>query len=241
MPRGKIGRTLKFTIWHGIATSLALHSALALPFVVDSLIPPPDEPPLLVLDLQGVVADEQIEKKVVQQTKGAEQQEKEPVAKPEQAAAPPPPPDDPPKHVAEEGDTPVPPPPSPAQVQSPPAAATQSGSANNIKGAEQQQDAQRIKDLETEKDRINAYVALLGKKVRANMVYPDDGRSAAAVVAFTVLGSGQLRPGSLRIAESSGQAALDASALKTIRASAPFDPPPHELNLAVTVDFARKH
>ncbi len=60
------------------------------------------------------------------------------------------------------------------------------------------------------------------------------------MVAFTVLVSGQIRPGSLKIAESSGQAALDASALKTIRASAPFDPAPRELNLAITVDFARK-
>jgi periplasmic protein TonB len=225
MAERKTGRTLKFTIWHGIAASLALHSAIALPFVVDSLTPSPDEPPLLVLDLQGMVADSQIEQKVMQQTKGAEQQEeKEQVAKPEQAAAPavPTPPDDPPKHVAEDGDTSAP---SPAQAESPPAAATKSGSAgaNNIKGAEERQDAQTIKDLETEKDRINAYVTLLGKKVRAHLVYPDDGRSAAAVVAFTVLGSGQIRPGSLKIAESSGQTALDASALKTIRASAPFD------------------
>jgi protein TonB len=239
MPDTRLRRTLKFTIWHGIAASLALHSALAVPFVVNSIVPPPDEPPLLVLDLQGTVADSQLEQKVMQQTKGAEHEE--PVAKPEQAAPPvPTPPDGPPEHVAEEGDTPAPPPPSPAQAQSSPAATTQSGSASNIKGAEQQQDAQTIKDPETEKDRVNAYIMVLGKKVRAHLVYPDDGRSAAAVVAFTILGSGQIRSGSLKIVESSGQSALDASALNTIRASAPFGPPPHELNLAITVDFARK-
>ncbi len=234
---------MKFTIWHGIAASFALHSALALPFVVNSLAPPPDEPPLLVLDLQGVVADDQIEKKVVQQIKGAEQQEKEQVAKPEQAATPAvPPPPDPPEHVAEESGTPASPPPSPAQADSLPAAAPKSGNTGtaNIKGADQQQDAQTIKDVETEKDRINAFLTLLGKKVRANMVYPDDGRSGSPVVAFSVLVSGQIRPGSLKIAESSGQAALDASALSTIRASAPFDPPPRELPLAITVDFTRK-
>jgi protein TonB len=44
----------------------------------------------------------------------------------------------------------------------------------------------------------------------------------------------------LKIVESSGQPKLDASALKTIRASAPFAPPPKEMTVAIAVAFGRK-
>ncbi len=235
-----MSRTLKFTIWHGIAVSLALHSAFALPFVLDDMMPPADEPPLLVIDLQGVIADNQTEQKVLQQIKGAAQQEAQ-AEKNVQAEAPPPP-EDVPKDITEKGDTPAPPPLAQAQPAPAAAAAPQSGSAGsqNIKGAEEKQIAQTLKDRNTERDRINAYVKLLGKKVRANLVYPDNGRRAAATVSFTILGSGQIRPDSLNITESSGQSTLDASALKTIRASVPFDPPPAEMTVAITVDFDRK-
>ncbi|HEY0218469.1 MAG TPA: TonB family protein, partial [Afipia sp.] len=230
----KLNRALKFTIWHGIAVSLALHSAFAVPFIVQDLMPSPDDPPLLVIDLQGVIADNQTEQKVMKQVKGAAPQQEAQTAKPAQAATPatPPPPDDPPKDVKENGDTPAPPPPTPAQTQAQPTpdATPQSGAAGyaNIKGAEEKQIAQKIRDRETEQERINAYVKLLSKKVRANLVYPDAGRPAAAMVSFTILSNGQIRPDSLKIAESSGQTVLDRSALETIRASAPFDPPPHE-------------
>lgn len=33
---------------------------------------------------------------------------------------------------------------------------------------------------------------------------------------------------------------LDASVLKTERASAPFDPPPKELTLVIAIDFVQK-
>lgn len=241
-----MNRTLKFTIWHGIAVSLALHSAFAVPFIVQDLMPPPDEPPLLVIDLQGVVADNQTEQKVMKQVKGAAQQQAAQTAKPAQTATPatPPPPDDPPKDVKENGDRPAPPPPSQVQAQSQPTpdATPQSGAPGsaNIKGAEEKQIAQKIRDRETEQERINAYVKLLSKKVRANLVYPDDGRPAATMVSFTILSNGQIRTDSLKITESSGQPLLDTSALNTIRASVPFDPPPHEITIAINVDFPRK-
>jgi hypothetical protein len=43
-----------------------------------------------------------------------------------------------------------------------------------------------------------------------------------------------------QIVDSSGQPKLDAAALKTIRDSAPFAPPPKELTISIAVDFARK-
>ncbi len=235
-----MNRTLKFTIWHGIAVSLVLHSAFAVPFIVQDLMPLPDEPPLLVIDLQGVVADNQTEQKVMKQVKGVAPQQEAQTAEP--TAPPLPPPDNPPKDVEENGDTPAPPPPTPAQAQPTPDATPQSSVAGsaNIKGAEEKQIAQTIRDRETEQERINAYVKLLSKKVRANLVYPDEGRPAAAMVSFTILSNGQIRPDSLKIAKSSGQPVLDTSALNTIRASVPFDPPPHEITIAINVDFPRK-
>jgi protein TonB len=44
----------------------------------------------------------------------------------------------------------------------------------------------------------------------------------------------------LKIVASSGRPQLDASALKTIRSGVPFDPPPEEINVVITVDFGRK-
>jgi protein TonB len=60
-------------------------------------------------------------------------------------------------------------------------------------------------------------------------------------VSFTILPSGQIRPESVKIITSNGQPKLDASALKTIRASVPFDPPPKEMTVAIAVAFGRKH
>jgi protein TonB len=59
-------------------------------------------------------------------------------------------------------------------------------------------------------------------------------------VSFTILASGQIRPETLKIVTSSGQPRLDGGALKTIRASVPFDPPPKEITIAIAVDFGRK-
>jgi periplasmic protein TonB len=91
----------------------------------------------------------------------------------------------------------------------------------------------------TEQEVIGAYVRLLGKKVQPHLPHLG-GRAATTVVSFTVLADGQIRPGSLKITKSTGQAALDAGALKAVRESAPFDPPPRELKLEIVLDF-KKH
>lgn len=87
---------------------------------------------------------------------------------------------------------------------------------------------------------LDNYAKALAKKVRGNLVYPDEGRRSTAIVSFTIMADGKIRDDTLKIVESSGQAKLDASALKTIRASVPFDPPPKEITIAITIDFARK-
>jgi periplasmic protein TonB len=271
---------MKFTIFHGLAASLALHSALGLPVVLYSRALPTEEP-TLVIELQGVVADSQSEQKVLQEIKEeAKQNEVKPdeaattkpdeatVAKPAQeapAVAEMAPRNEQPVTVAENGSESPPPPPTPAQTQSPPTptqtpsppapaaetssppAETKAGTAglNNTSGAEVQQKAQTIKtDREAEVSRLREYAKLLTKKVQANLVYPDEGRQArlqgTATVSFTILASGQIRPETLKIVASSGQPKLDESALKTIRASLPFEPPPKEMTVAIGVGFGRK-
>lgn len=68
---------LTFTIYHGLIASLAIHAAIASPFVLRGWMQPPDEPEALVMELQGVSAATQSEDKVVLETKGEEAQEQE--------------------------------------------------------------------------------------------------------------------------------------------------------------------
>jgi protein TonB len=223
-----MNRTLKFTIWHGMAASLALHSALALPFVVQDLAPPPDDLPTLVIQLQGVVSDAQAEEKVAQL--------------PDQQPQPPPPPHEAPPPEQQEEDGSRPPEPSP-QASLPQQSVTPQ--ARQVKDPDEQQKAQILKaarDLEA--DRMREYVKRLTKKVQSHLVYPDEGRKAGlhgnAKVSFTLAADGQIKPGTLTIAESSGQPRLDASALATVRASAPFERPPGEMKFAFVVGYGKK-
>jgi periplasmic protein TonB len=237
-------RRRKFTIYHGFAASLAVHSVLGLPFVVNGLAAPPDEPPMLVIELQGAVADSQTEQKVLEETKGAAKQPEAPTTAPSSDAQPT-------DVAANENETPpVPPeptptPPVPVVETRPPTTEMKAGtSSNTIPGTEQQQIPQTIRQDPEELDRLKAYVKVLTKKVQANLAYPDEGRHAGlqgtATVSFAILGDGQIRSETLKVIASSGQTALDAGALKTIRASAPFAPPPKEITVAIAVTFARK-
>jgi protein TonB len=122
---------------------------------------------------------------------------------------------------------------------------TASSGASNVPGAPERQNAQTIKtDRDIEADRLREYVKLLTKKVQANLVYPEEGRKAGlqgtATVSFTILQTGQISPETLKVVTGSGQPKLDASALATVRASAPFEPPPKEMTVAVAVGFGRK-
>ncbi len=228
-------RMVKFTIWHGFAASLAVHSALALPFVVHSMASPPEDRSTLVIELQGVVADSQTEQKILQQTKGPAQQEEVRTASP---AAPPP--DAPPKDIAQKTDEPAPAEKSPseaAQQMVPPRQTTPlTPGAANVPGVEERRIAQTIRtDRDIEADRLNEYVKAQTKKIKANLVKATMRRDVR--VSFTIAADGQIRPDTLKIVASSGQQKLDASALATVRASAPFEPPPKEITLSIVVGF----
>jgi periplasmic protein TonB len=77
--------------------------------------------------------------------------------------------------------------------------------------------------------------------VQSRLVYPETGRWAglrgSAAVSSTILPDSALSPESLRIVSSSGEAKLDESALQTIRAAAPFEPPKREITLKITVIY----
>ena len=245
MPETSARRRSRFTIWHGIAASLLLHAAPAAPFLWYTMATPPDEPPTLVVELQGAIADSQTEQQVQQEIKGATEQEKPAPPQPVQA----PPSDTAEQHPIDDPDAAMPPPaPQPTEQKPQPPAETKSAGtgANTVTGTEQQQTAQTIQsDPPTEIELLREYVKLLSKKVQAHLVYPDDGRRAGlqgtATVSFAILRSGQIRPETLKIVTSSGQPRLDASALKTIRASIPFDPAPKDMTIVIAVEFGRKH
>lgn len=262
-------RKLTFTIYHGLAASIAFHSALGLPLVLRAIAKSPEEPPTLVIELEGLVAETQNEEKVLQETKGQTEPEAQPVEAAE--AAPPPQPtvsetqptasETQLREAEDEGATAATPP-QPAEPETPksefptsaipkqaaPKTETQptAPGANNVKGEEETRKAQTIRaNREEESNRLKQYVKLLSKRMQAHLVYPDEARQAglhgAATVSFTILSNGQIRPESLKIVESSGQPKLDAGALKTVRSSVPFEPPPQEMTVAIAVAFGHKH
>jgi periplasmic protein TonB len=235
-------RRFRFTIYHGFAASLALHAALALPVAVYGLAPDDESEPLVV-ELRGVVADDQSDEKVLEQTKSERPTETE--TPPTETAAAPPPPDEPPppqQQAVDDGELPPPPEQTPPPPPPKPEQKVANADQKTVIGVDQQQVARRIQL--SERELLNIYVQALSKKVQAHLVYPEDGRRAGlkgiATVSFAILSNGHIRPETLKIAESSGQPKLDESALKTVRASVPFAPPPREMTIAIAVDFGPK-
>ncbi len=147
----------------------------------------------------------------------------------------------PPPPAAQEEDGDKPPaarPPSPQQPPVPP-------QARQVQDPDEQRKAQILRtEQDIEADRLREYVKRLTKKVQANLVYPDEGRSAGlhgnATVSFRLAADGQIKPGTLTVTTGSGQPKLDASALATARTCAPYEPPPREMTVTLVVGYGRK-
>jgi protein TonB len=244
-------RSLTSTIYLGFALSLALHSSLALPFILRRAASPPEPPRTLVIEVEGMVADTQTEEKVVEETKAEAKPEAAPETQPAEKLH-----DTEPEVVPanqQPADVAAEPPPAPPEQAEPavpaeeaslPTTETKPASANDVPGADERQDAQTIKSNREEIDRFGDYAKQLTKKVQAHLVYPEEARQGRlqgnATVSFTILPNGQIRPETLKITVSSGQPTLDASALKTVRMSVPFNPPPQEMTVALAVAFGGK-
>ncbi|MGY3610712.1 MULTISPECIES: TonB family protein [unclassified Bradyrhizobium] len=228
-----VKRRLRVTLPWCLVASIALHLLLGLPLILHAFAEPPDEPPVLVVELQGAAADIQTEQKVMQDTKAAPEQQAQ---SGRSGATDPQPPDDRPPDAAESPSQQYATPPAPRPEEPTPS----NEGSTNVSGGEQKQDAHTIKAEQTEADRLREYAKLLSKKVRAHLVNPGGGHASSATVTFFILSNGRIRSDSLKIVTSSGQSKVDASALQTIRASAPFDPPPKEMSITIVVDFDRR-
>ncbi len=245
----RTGKRFRFTIYHGFALSLVLHGLFTLPIILHKLIPPPEPPSMLEIELEGVTSDSQTKKKVMEETKGDVKQNEQQAAKPEEATVTPPPEPPPPEDKQEvppdpKDAIPVPEPPKPEAVASPSAEAQKAGAAGSqdIKGEQEQQIAQALKrQHDAELSRLKQYVRLLSKKVQSHVILPQGHPQGVAVVSFTITSDGQVRADSLKIVESSGSPQLDAGAMQTILASVPFDVPPRQMTVAIDVVFRRSH
>ncbi len=194
----------------------------------------------LVIDLNGVESNEQIDEKLKESVGGEPgvqatraQQQKASATSDERA-------DDatPTEQAPVAGDVPA------QNSNAPVRAAPGATQAMDVMGLEQRQDAHKIRSRpEASVDPLQYYAKLLSKRVQKKLVYPEAGRWAgwqgAPVVAFAITTDGSIRDGSLKIVSSSGEPKLDASALRTILGCAPFEPPPHEVALRITVKYGR--
>jgi TonB family protein len=72
------------------------------------------------------------------------------------------------------------------------------------------------------------YLTLVDRKIQDNWVPLGSGSEAVVVVRFRVMPSGQVRD--VELETSSGNAGLDASAIRAIRQSLPLPPFPNLLN-----------
>jgi len=227
-----------FTMRQAFAASAALHSAVIAPFALNVAAPPPEDDDMLVLDLRGLQTDVQLDEQIKRQTSGAAgvsaDLQKTAIAQNESPAN-----DATPNE--EDGSAPTKPRKAAPKAKN---AAGEPG-PTDVNGAEQLQKAQKIHDPAPDQlDPLKVYAKILSKRVQSKLVYPEEGRQAGlqgvTTVSFTIMSDGSLRPESLKVVNSSGHPKLDESALKTIRACFPFEPPPKEITLSLAVTYGRK-
>ena len=218
-----------------MTASLAIHVALLL-MAAWTMAPVFDEAETLIVEYSGAESNEQAEERLKEQAGGSPDSKAEDLQPRPMAQAG----EDVPSDIAtlEAKSLPA----AQQRPATPAKAASSSPGATAVTGADRRREARRMQPRpENETDPLRDYAKLLTKKVMRRLVYPESGRWAglrgAAAVSFTILPDGALRPDSLRIISSSGEAKLDESALQTIRASAPFDPPKREITLKITVIY----
>lgn len=108
-------------------------------------------------------------------------------------------------------------------------------------GGDVEQQQQTISARNDINDRIAAYVAQLSRRLQANVVYPQEVKrkkiKGVSLITFVIMESGEIRPNTLAVKKSSGDATLDASALRVAARSAPFQQPPRELSVSIEIAF----
>jgi protein TonB len=237
----------QFTFCHWLAVSLVLHAGIIALALIFTGLHIPDQHRhnhnKLVIELFGMVADRQQEER-----RGGDPGKKaipqRPVMPQPRIASPGRPAAD--VHKTVEADTPV-------HVDKAEDKAKQTGKATDEEAPQSTQVStaslpvvyQRQQsigyDRDQDADKTKAYLAKVAKRLRANLVYPEEvrklGIEGVSVVAFTIMESGGIKDNSLRVQKSSGYAALDSNALKSVGVSAPFEKPPKELDVSIAVSF----
>lgn len=241
----------KFNLYHWLAVSVLLHASIILPFMLAGVHAPyQDKRNKLLIELYGMVANRQVEEK----KKGTEGARQNRVASRQMAArqqvnkaAPKQSPDKPkeaapdtPVHVEKADDKA-----KPSEQAGPTQPSISLPSVAGSAGGEVEQRGQSIRyaGQESDADRIKGYLARLAKRLQASLVYPQEvrknGVEGVSTIMFTITTSGAIKANSLRVQKSSGHAALDANALKSALAGAPFEKPPKEdLNVSIAVSFS---
>ena len=230
--------TPRFTIYHWLAVSLALHAVVIGLFtlILSPRAPHAASHTKLRIDLVGMIANRQVEER-----RGGSAAA-EPVRQVKQAA----PRSTPAKDTTKE---------NPARMERPsdipgPADKTTeqaepSGpsipSAPGAPGQGPTQRGQTITHRDADADGTRQYLSRLSKQLQANLVYPEEARKSGiegiSTIAFTIDESGMIKASSLRVRKSSGYADLDSNAMKSAQSSAPFEKPPKELNVSIAVAF----
>ena len=239
----------------GWAGTLLLHGLLVGIALTGPATRPPrrDVPPTTInVHLVGMVASRQSEERTAaapQETRNDAQKDGPKPARPAHPPAPPrslprsaPPP--PPVNLdaiharARPAET------APANAAAPAAPAVPPAPPADARRADEAQPARSLRPVEDDATAIRRYVAALGKALQGQLAYPaaarGSGATGAPLVAFTLLPDGSIEPGSLRLQRSCGYALLDDEALRTVRAGAPFSPPPKRLAVVVALAFVKE-
>lgn len=114
------------------------------------------------------------------------------------------------------------------------------------KGADTTQQAETVQAVD-KKTLRDLYRRALSKKIAPNVYYPEAAPEYDFMVeprvAFEVLENGEIKPGSLKIVQSTGDRILDEAVLRAVRASVPLPPPPAKdmSTLVLTLSFRHKN
>lgn len=224
----------RFTLRHGLVSSLALHGAVFLPLIVDLWPEEPDSVIPLAFDLDGALSDSESDEKIAQDSRGTDRPEQ-----PKQVS-------DPEKSTADVEEDP-----GAAAAENvreatskPPRQTMTTSGARNTTGDEEERKAQTsTKHPKEENDLVNAYAKQLSKRIR-RLAYPAKARASglhgSATVSFTIGPRGEIVANTLRVVSTSGLPLLDADALRTVRAASPFPSPPREMTVAIEVFASRR-
>jgi protein TonB len=230
-----------FTLWHGLAGSLALHGLFVFGLLLWLNGARGDMDDTLVVEFEGVNSDVQAGEQHRRETAGAGGAEAAQSATPGSMDE---------ETKRDEVQPPVDGDP-PADKKDKVKGAAASGASSEPLGRESraggdnEQSAQTLQRRAAEEMSVlEAYVQKLSRKIQSKLVYPKEGRHAGmqgvTTVSFRILDDGGILPESLKVVVSSGRPELDASALHTIEASVHFVAPPRALTVTLAVTYGRK-